>query len=157
MSNPLASLQTLLEQHERQRDEALAAHLRLVRAAEAAKAQAAQLHAYRREYEQRWSTQFQREASIEILRSFQSFAQRLTEAVETQDRQAEFAFQRIEAAQNALREAELRCASVRKLIERRVQEQRRLQERRDQKTTDEMAARKGWERRRETDSPFQVS
>jgi flagellar FliJ protein len=46
----------------------------------------------------------------------------------------------------ALRESELRCASVRKLIERRTQEHRLFEERRDQKQTDEQAARAAWNR-----------
>jgi flagellar FliJ protein len=148
------TLAVLLEQHERERDEAIARHQRLVRAADAAAAQARQLHAYRHEYEQRWSAQFRQECQIEILRSYHSFAQRLAQAVEQQDAAAEFATQQIEAGTRALRDAEMRCASVRKLIERRTHEQRRDEERRDQKATDEQAARAGWDRRHNADSPL---
>ncbi|HEY4065274.1 MAG TPA: flagellar export protein FliJ [Burkholderiaceae bacterium] len=148
------TLLVLLEQHERARDEAIARHQRLLRAADAAAAQATQLHGYRRDYEQRWSTQFRQECQIEILRSYHSFAQRLAQAVEQQDSAAEFAAQQIEAGVIALREAELRCASVRKLIERRTHEQRQGEERREQKQTDEQAARAGWDRRHNADSPL---
>jgi len=148
------TLLLLLEQHDRARDEAIAHHQRLVRTADAAAAQATQLHTYRHEYEQRWSAQFRQQCQIEVLRSYHSFAQRLAQAVEQQDAAAEFAAQQIEAGVLALREAELRCASVRKLIERRTHERRQSEERREQKQTDEQAARAGWDRRHNADSPL---
>jgi len=142
----LQPLTLLLGQHERQRDAAIAEHQRALQASEAANAQADQLHAYRREYEQRWSAQFKREGQIELVRCYQSFMERLTQAVDQQTRQAAHAARQVETALAALRESELRCASVRKLIERRVQEHRALDERRDQKQTDEQASRATWNR-----------
>ena len=146
----MANIQTLLvllEQHERARDEAIAKHQRLVRMAEAAAAQSEQLHTYRGEYEQRWSAQFARRGQIELVHCYQSFMERLTQAVEQQARMAELAAQQLERAQAALRTAEMRCASVRKLIERRMQEQRVATERRDQKQSDEFASRVAWNNR----------
>ena len=140
------SLTLLLGQQERQRDAALAEHQRTLLASEAAAAQATQLHTYRREYEQRWSEQFKREGKIELVRCYQSFMERLTQAVDQQTHVAEHAAQQVERALSALREAELRCASVRKLIERRLQEQRVAADRRDQKQSDEMASRAAWSR-----------
>ena len=140
------SLTLLLGQHERQRDAALAEHQRVLLASEAAAAQATQLHTYRREYEQRWSEQFKREGKIELVRCYQSFMERLTQAVDQQARLAEHTLQQVELAMVALREAELRCASVRKLIERRTQEHRLFEERLDQKQTDEQASRAAWNR-----------
>jgi flagellar FliJ protein len=145
-------LLVLLGQHERRRDEALAEHLRLQRAAEAAAAQSTQLLDYRRSYEQRWTSQFQQTSQIELIRCYQAFSERLTQAVDQQGSSAEFASQQMENAAAALREAEMRCASVRKLIERRQHEQRASEERRDQKQTDEQAARAGWDRRQNADS-----
>jgi len=142
----LQPLTVLLGQHERQRDAALAEHQRAVVAGDAAAAQAAQLHTYRREYEQRWSAQFQREGQIELVRCYHSFMERLSQAVEQQARAAEHAAAQVERAMTVLREAELRCASVRKLIERRTHEQRVDAERRDQKQTDEQASRAAWNR-----------
>jgi flagellar FliJ protein len=139
-------LMILLGQHERQRDAALAEHQRANQASSAAAAQAQQLHTYRREYEQRWAEQFKREGQIELVRCYQSFMERLTQAVNQQTRMAEHAAQQLETAAVALREAELRCASVRKLIERRTHERRLTDERRDQKQTDEQAARGAWNR-----------
>ncbi|MES2994194.1 MAG: flagellar export protein FliJ [Pseudomonadota bacterium] len=142
----IQTLTILLGQNERQRDAALAEHQRAQGAAEAAKAQAEQLRHYRRDYEQRWGTQFKREGKIELVHCYQSFMERLTLAVGQQTRIAEHTAQGVERAVLALRETELRCASVRKLIERRIAEQRLTLERRDQKQTDEAATRAAWTR-----------
>ena len=140
------TLTILLGQNERQRDAAIAEHLRVQAVAAAAKAQAEQLRHYRRDYEQRWSAQFSREGKIELVHCYQSFIERLTLAVEQQTRVAEHAAQGVERAVIALRDAEMRCASVRKLIERRLAEQRISLDRREQKQTDEAASRAAWVR-----------
>jgi len=142
----IQTLALLLGQHERQRDAAFVEHQRAQASAEAAAAQADQLHVYRRDYEQRWGAQFQREGQIELVRCYQSFMERLTKAVEQQTRAKEQAALQVQRALVALRDAELRCASVRKLIERRMAERRIDSERRDQKQIDEQAARAGWGR-----------
>jgi flagellar protein FliJ len=149
----LQPLTLLLGQHERQRDAAIAEHQRAIQASTAATAQAEQLHAYRRDYEQRWSEQFKREGKIELVRCYQSFMERLTQAVDQQTSVAEYAAQQVDTALSALRECELRCASVRKLIERRTQEHRAVEERRDQKQTDEQASRIAWNRLGAHDGP----
>ena len=140
------TLTILLGQNERQRDAAIAAHQHAQAAADAARAQSEQLLTYRREYEQRWSAQFCREGKIELVHCYQSFMERLTLAVEQQARVAEHATQHVLHALDAVRETELRCASVRKLIERRLAEQRQSDDRRDQKQTDEAATRAAWNR-----------
>ena len=142
----LQPLTLLLGQHERQRDAALADHQRAVLASESAAAQAEQLHTYRREYEQRWGAQFKREGQIELVRCYQSFMERLTQAVDQQARTAAQAAALVDQSVTLLREAEMRCAAVRKLIERRTMERRASEERRDQKQTDEQAARAAWNR-----------
>ena len=140
------TLTILLGQNERQRDAAIAEHQRAQATAEAARGQAEQLLTYRREYEQRWHAQFCREGRIELVHCYQSFMERLTLAVEQQARIAEHAAQQALCAFGALRDTELRCASVRKLIERRLAEQRLSADRRDQKQTDEAASRAAWNR-----------
>ncbi len=145
--NPLQPLAALLAQSERQRDLALAEQLRAQAADEAATAQAEQLRAYRREYEQRWSLQFCREGHIELVRCYQGFMQRLTQAVEQQLRIAEHSAAQLERATLALREHEIRVASVQKLIERRMYEVHRANERHEQKQSDERAARTAWQQR----------
>jgi flagellar FliJ protein len=142
----LQPLTILLGQSERQRDAALAERQRAQLASDAAATQAEQLRTYRREYEQRWSAQFARRGQIELVHCYQSFMERLTQAVEQQARMAELAAQRLAQALAALRAAEMRCASVRKLIERRVLEQRAATDRREQKQTDEAATRAAWVR-----------
>ncbi len=143
----LQPLTLLLGQHERQRDAAIAEHLRVLAASDAAAAQSEQLRAYRREYEQRWSAQFCREGKIELVRCYHSFMERLTNAVDQQDRIAQHAAQQVAPALTALRESEMRCASVRKLIERRTHEDRARSDRQDQKRSDEFASRLAWNRR----------
>ena len=142
----LQPLAVLLERNERQRDVAMAEHQRTVTAGQAAAAQAEQLRVYRGEYEQRWQAHFARDGAIELLRCYQGFMERLTQAVEHQARVEVHAALQIERAQLALREADMRCASVRLLIERRTRERRLADERRDQKLTDEFAARAAWNR-----------
>lgn len=140
----LQTLTVLLGHNERQRDLALAEHQRAQNASVAATAQAEQLLVYRREYEQRWSAQFRREGQIELVRCYQSFIERLNQAVEQQTRIAEHSGQQVARTLAAMQAVEMRCASVRKLIERRTLELRRDADRRDQKHSDESAARSGW-------------
>ncbi len=142
--NSLHPLTTLLAQTERERDLALADQLRAQNAHSAAVAQAEQLLLYRREYEQRWHKQFASLGKIELVRCYQGFMERLTQAVEQQTRSAEHTAQQVERSSAELRAAELRCASVRRLIERRVREQRADSERREQKQSDEQSARAAW-------------
>ena len=147
----LQPLTLLLSETERQRDRALAEHQRALTASEEAQAQIEQLQAYRRDYEGRWGTHFSRQGQIDLIRCYQSFMERLTQAVEQQQRVVDRARQQVERAQSTLTDIEMRCASMRKLIERRLQEQRRDAERRDQKHSDELASRAAWQRRESND------
>lgn len=137
----LQTLSVLLERAEAERDQALA-HLQEVRRqAEAAQAQADQLGHYRSEYQQRWSQQFARHTTIDIVGCYQNFGLRLDQAIDQQGLIARHSGARLERAQASLRELELRVASVRKLLERRRQDLSRSAQRQDQKATDEQAAR----------------
>ena len=149
--NDLRTLTLLLGETERRRDAALAEHQRAIAAAESAAAQAQELLTYRREYEQRWGAQFSRQGQIELVRCYQSFMERMTQAVDQQVRVVERARQQVGQAQAALVEVELRCASVRKIIERRTREHALAEDRREQKHSDELAARASWNRRESTD------
>jgi flagellar FliJ protein len=142
----LQPLNILLEQAERQRDLAQADHQRAQAACRAAEAQTEQLVGYRRDYEKRWNEQFGREGKIELVRCYQSFVERLTQAVEQQRRVAAHAAERVVHAAGVLRDHEVRAASVRKLIERRTFDLRQADERREQKQTDEFASRAAWSR-----------
>ena len=135
------TLITLLEQAEAERNQALAALNHARARCEAARHQALQLDTYRAEYRQRWSAQFARGASLDIVRCYQAFADRLEVAIAQQDHAVGQA-QAVQArAGDALTAHELRVASVRKLIERRTLAERQANERREQKADDEHAMR----------------
>jgi flagellar FliJ protein len=142
----LQPLIALLEQTERERDDAQLHLLRARDAQQAAQAQADQLLAYRADYEARWGARFGREGKIELVRCYQGFVARLTHAVEHQTQVAVHAAHHVEAAQATLRERELRVASVRKLIEGRLHEVKRNADRDEQKQIDEFASRAAWSR-----------
>ena len=149
----LQPLVALLAQTERQRDLALADHLKAQSLRDAAHAQAEQLVAYRREYEQRWSAQFCQQGRIELVRCYQGFMERLTQAVEQQARIAASLGEQAAQAGATLREREQQLAAVRKLIERRLAEGRAANLRDEQKQSDELAARIAWSSRSGTGRP----
>lgn len=137
----LATLNTLLQQAEVERDTAQAAAHQFDTAATQAEAQAQQLTEYRTQYQQRWSTQFRQSGAIELVQCYQGFSQRLEQAIELQTRAAQKMRERAEQARLYLVACEQRVAAVRKLIERRQAEHRRTAERREQRATDEVAQR----------------
>jgi flagellar protein FliJ len=138
------ALATLLKQNERQRDAAIAEHQRVLVAQRAAAEQSEQLRTYRREYEQRWQAQFARSGAMEVVQCYHGFMARLGDAVEHQAAAEAHAFTQVARAFAALQAAELRCASVKKLIGRRVGEIRIAADRREQKQSDERANRAAW-------------
>lgn len=142
--NPLEPLMALLAQAERERDQAWAEAQRTALAHQTAAAQADQLLTYRREYEERWSRQFRSEGRIELVRCYQGFIERLTQAVQQQQQIAAQAAAHCERQRVHLAEHEVRVASVRKLIERRRQELRLSADRIEQKQTDEFGSRIAW-------------
>jgi flagellar protein FliJ len=149
---PLQPLIILLGQAEIERDAAQAELLRVLCAQQAASTQADQLLSYRRDYEQRWSAQFQSAGAMELVHCYRGFMDRLTMAVQQQQRVAQHAADRVDQARAALLASELRVATVRKLIERRTLEDRAIQNRREQKASDEFAARSAWNRRAGSDA-----
>ena len=144
MNDDLHSLQILYAHAEKQRDEALAEQVRLEAARVAAEAQARQLLVYRGEYEARWHQEFTREGKMELVRCYQGFVQRLTQAVEQQQRVALHATTQVERAVAIVRGHEIRAAGLRKLIERRAREGQRVGAVQEQKQSDEHAARAAW-------------
>jgi flagellar FliJ protein len=138
----MEALQTLLEHAEAERNGALAACNQARQRRDAARDQAAQLAAYRGEYQQRWQAQFQQGGtSLAVLRCYQQFNERLDVAIAQQAHSVEVCEAALGRANDTLAAHELRVASVRKLIERRRAEQRRDGERREQKDNDEWAQR----------------
>ncbi|MEO7337283.1 MAG: flagellar export protein FliJ [Caldimonas sp.] len=143
----------LLARHERERDLALADQSRAKSRDDAAQAQVEQLLAYRRQYEERWRTQFAQSGQIEVVRCYQGFVERLTQAVEAQQRTAAQARAQLGRAETVSREHEMKVAAVKQLIARRYAEARLEANRRDQKQDDELAARMAWSRRAATGGP----
>ena len=142
----LQPLNALLAQTERQRDLVLADQMKAQSASEAAQAQAEQLLTYRREYEQRWRAQFCREGQIELVRCYQGFMERLSQAVDSQARAAQHASAQLDRANALVREHEIRLAALKQVVERRLAEGRRHAQRQEQKGEDELAARIAWAR-----------
>jgi len=142
--NPLQPLLALLAQAERERDAAMADAQRAAQAQLSAGAQAEQLLNYRREYEQRWGAQFRNEGKMELVNCYRGFVDRLSQAVDQQQRIAQHADAQLERARDTLLQHEVRVASVRKLIERRAKELRLSLDRLEQKQTDEFGARVAW-------------
>lgn len=140
----MTALHTLLTRAESERDQIMAAFRRAEEQAHGVRAQAEQLQAYRGDYQTRWAGQFSRQGAIEIVHCYQSFMQRLEEAVAQQQRQVEATQAQCQRLRQALLAAEMRVASVRKLIERRQAEQRLAQDRREQRQTDETAQQIRW-------------
>lgn len=140
-ANATDTLGLLLERAEGERDAAAQALHAAIAQAQAARAQHGELSGYRQDYQQRWTQTFSQATTMEIVACYQSFGQRLNQAVDTQGHVANHADQRQVRARDALRQAELRVAALRQLIARRQAEADQVAQRREQRATDEFAAR----------------
>ncbi|MEO8835496.1 MAG: flagellar FliJ family protein, partial [Caldimonas sp.] len=83
---------------------------------------------------------------IELVRCYQGFMQRLSQAVEQQQRSAAQAAVHVEHAAQVVRELEMRTAALKKLIERRLREGELASARLEQKESDDRAVRAAWNR-----------
>lgn len=137
----LKPLITLHECAERERDEARSRFERAKAAADAAQGQLDALIGWRADYQARWKAQFAGGSSVEIIRCYQDFMQRLGQAVAEQELTVERTRNSAESARHLLVAREQRVAAVAQLIERRQHEAAAALGRREQKATDEMAAR----------------
>ena len=135
------TLSLLLERAEGERDAAAQALHAATAQAQAARAQHGELAGYRQDYQQRWKQSFAQATTMEIMACYQSFGQRLNQAVDSQGHVAQHADHRQTRAREALRQAELRVAALRQLISRRQAEAQKQAQRREQRATDEFAAR----------------
>ncbi|MFG6416766.1 flagellar export protein FliJ [Roseateles sp. DC23W] len=136
-----STLILLLERAESERDAAAQALQAASTQAQTARAQRDGLSGYRQEYQQRWTQSFAQGTTMSIVDCYQSFGQRLDQAVDTQGHVVNHADQRQVRARDALRQAELRVAALRQLIARRQAEAAKADERREQRAADEFAAR----------------
>src|SRR5262245_29041882 len=140
------SLQVLLEQAERERDEALAQQQRADTALRNAEMQVDQLLAYRGECERRWAERSRVGTTPTLMHCYQGFVGRLEGAVQMQGDVVTRARAEVERCRQLTLEQELRVASVRKLIERREAVITQKADRAEQKMFDEIANRAAWNR-----------
>lgn len=133
------ALQTMLELAERQRDTARAALMQAENHSNRALAQLDQLIAYQADYRARAPGTAGLAAPIELLRCHQGFMGRLDQALAQQREAVKTSHAELLRRRQQLQQAELRVASVRKLLERRQAERARLQARREQQRSDESA------------------
>jgi flagellar FliJ protein len=133
------SLATMLELAARQRDIERAALMQAEGASNRALAQLDQLAAYQAEYRTRTPGLAGLAAPIELLRCHQGFMGRLDQAMLQQREAVQTADTELRRRRLLLQQAELRVASVQKLIERRQAEHARAEARREQRQTDESA------------------
>lgn len=134
-----SALQVAMSLAERHRDAARTALHRAQAGAGAATEQLQQLQNYAQETDARWGTRAGAKMGPEVMFHHRHFMGRLEHAMGLQNGVLNDHERRVAAAQQALLAAELRLASLRKLVERRQQEAGRLQRQREQKQTDERA------------------
>ncbi len=133
------ALQVALELAERQRDALRTALQRAQTSAGAAHQQMTQLETYAHETDARWGTRAGASIGPEVMFHHRHFMGRLDHAIGLQHGVLTDNERRVSGAQQALLAAELRLASLRKLVERRQHEADQHQLKRDQKQTDERA------------------
>ncbi|MDD2544920.1 MAG: flagellar export protein FliJ [Burkholderiaceae bacterium] len=139
MSN-LSALMVAVEAASRQRDAARHALQTARQVRQAALGQLDQLQAYAQETESRWGARPDTAVQPEVMFHHYQFMGRLDHAAGMQKTVVEDRDLRVQRAERVLLDAELRLASLRKVVEKRRQDLAALQARRDQKQTDERAA-----------------
>ena len=136
----LGALAIAVEVAERQRDGLRRQLQDALSGAQAAGAQLEQLQGYAGETQNRWGVQANAQRKPEVLFHHMHFMDRLHHAMGLQDSVVADHGRRVGMAQQALLAAELRLASLTKLIGQRRSELAQQQARREQKQTDERAA-----------------
>ena len=136
----LKAFQVAAELAERQRDAARQTLKDVQSALQAAQAQLEQLAGYAGETQGRWGMRAGAEVQPEVMYHHYQFMGRLDHAASIQNGVVGDQSARVQAAQRALLDAELRLASLRRAVEKRRNDFALQQQRRDQKQTDERAA-----------------
>jgi len=124
----------------RQRDEAGQALLRVRLTFGNAREQMEQLESYAADTDARWAASSQRACSVEIMRHYGQFMDRLQQAIGLQRHVVADLEREVGAAAQALLNTEIRIASLNRLLERKQSGLRKLQAWREQKQLDEFAA-----------------
>jgi flagellar FliJ protein len=136
----LSALQVAIDVAERRRDELRQVLLEQQRMQQAGQAQLDQLTVYADQTQQRWGARADALVQPEVMRHHYQFMGRLDEAIGMQSTVVQNQAARVEMARKGVLDAELRLASLKKLVERKQQERDRVQMQREQKQTDERAA-----------------
>ena len=136
----LNALVVAVEAASRKRDDARRVLQDAQAAQQAALAQLEQLEGYARETEARWGVKADTAMKPEVMYHHYQFMNRLGHAAGIQTGVVGDHAHRVEAARQALLQAELRLARLRKVVDKRRQELELAQMRREQKQTDERAA-----------------
>lgn len=134
------ALSVAVELATRQRDDARRALQHALGAERAAQDQLQVLQGYAQETDARWGMRGQATVAPEVMFHHYHFMGKLQHAAGLQSTVVGDHEQRVALAQRQLRDAEVRLASLRKLLEKRQMEARQAQARREQKMTDERAA-----------------
>lgn len=134
-----SALQVAVELAARQRDAARHALGDARASAAAAGEQMEQLQAYAGETEARWGMRAGAQVAPEVLFHHRHFMGRLEHAMQLQATVLEDHARRIGEGESALLAAELRLATLKKLVAKRQREAALVEQRRDQKQTDERA------------------
>ena len=136
----LNALNVAVEAATRKRDAARQVLQDMQRVAQAGQAQLEQLSGYAQETQGRWGMREGGTVQPEVMYHHYQFMNRLGHAASIQNGVVGDQSARVQAAQRALLDAELRLASLRKVVEKRRNDLALQQQRRDQKQTDERAA-----------------
>ena len=134
------ALSVAVEMALRQRDDARRSLQDARSASQAAQAQLDQLEGYARETQNRWGMRPNAAVQPEVMYHHYQFMDRLGHAAGLQTDVVGQHIERVGAAERSLLEAELRLASLKKLVEKRQRDALQAQMRREQKQTDERAA-----------------
>ena len=138
----LNALTVAVEVASRKRDEARRLLQDAQGAQQAAQDQLNQLQGYARETEGRWGMRADAAVQPEVMFHHYQFMDRLGHAVGLQTGVVGDHASRVQDATRTLLDAELRLASLRKVLERRRADLLREQQRREQKQTDELASQR---------------
>ena len=136
----LNALMVAIELATRKRDEARQLLRQRQQSLAAAQEQMQQLQSYQAEMQQRWGAHEGAQLKPEVMYHHYQFMGRLDHAIGLQTGVVSGQDVRVDKARQALLEAELRLASLRKVVEKRQQDHERQQMRREQKQTDERAS-----------------
>ncbi|MBK7718841.1 MAG: flagellar FliJ family protein [Giesbergeria sp.] len=138
-ANPRNALLVAVEMAERQRDAARHSLHDAQAGALAAQEQMAQLETYAAETDARWGMRAGASLAPEVLFHHRHFMGRLEHAMQLQSRVLADHAQRVAGSERALIAAQVRLATLKKLVAKRQRELELVQQRREQKQTDERA------------------